>query len=329
MPRHFLRDDDLAPAEQKQVLTLALELARDRFAHRPLAGPRTVAILFDKSSTRTRVSFATGIAELGGHPLVMEAGSSQLGRGESIADTTEVLTRMASAIVWRTFGQERIEEMAAAATVPVVNALTDRFHPCQILADLQTIAQHTGGLADGEAALAGRSLAYLGDGANNMAHSYLLGGATAGMDVRIAAPASHRPDPVILARAEEIARGTGGSVTVTADPREAVAGASAVLTDTWVSMGQEGEDGRGEETFAPYQVTAEMMELSGGLFLHCLPAYRGKEVTAEVLDGPASVVWEEAENRLHAQKALLTWLLEHPDERTAAHALPAPEGEQR
>ncbi|ASK64999.1 ornithine carbamoyltransferase [Brachybacterium avium] len=327
MPRHFLRDDDLSPAEQKEVLALALELAGDRFAKRPLEGPRTVAVIFDKSSTRTRISFATGVTELGGSTLVIESGSSQLGRGESISDTTEVLTRMVSAIVWRTFGQERIEEMAATATVPVINALTDEFHPCQILADLQTIAQHTGGLADGEAALAGRSLAYLGDGANNMAHSYLLGGATAGLDVRIAAPASHRPDPQILARAEEIAATTGGRITLTEDPREAVTGATAVLTDTWVSMGQEGEDGRGEETFAPFQVTAELMGLSGGLFLHCLPAYRGKEVTAEVIDGPSSVVWDEAENRLHAQKALLTWLLEHPDDATAAHARPT--GEQR
>ncbi|ATG51495.1 ornithine carbamoyltransferase [Brachybacterium vulturis] len=325
MPRHFLRDDDLSPAEQKEVLALALELAGDRFARRPLAGPRTVAIIFDKSSTRTRISFTTGVAELGGAPLVVEAGSSQLGRGESITDTTQVLTRMVSAIVWRTFGQERIEEMAAVATVPVINALTDEFHPCQILADLQTIAQHTGGLAAGDAALAGRSLAYLGDGANNMAHSYLLGGATAGMDVRIAAPASHLPDPDIRARAEEIAAATGGSITVTTDPREAVTGASAVLTDTWVSMGQEGEAGRGEATFAPFQVTEELMGLSGGLFLHCLPAYRGKEVAASVIDGPASVVWDEAENRLHAQKALLAWLLEHPDEATASHALPARE----
>ncbi|MGP9539924.1 ornithine carbamoyltransferase [Brachybacterium sp. AOP43-C2-M15] len=325
MPRHFLRDDDLSPAEQKEVLALALELAGDRFARRPLEGPRTVAILFDKSSTRTRISFATGVAELGGSPLVMEAGTSQLGRGESIADTTQVLTRMVSAIVWRTFGQERIEEMAAAATVPVVNALTDEFHPCQILADLQTIAEHTGGLAAGDAALAGRSLAYLGDGANNMSHSYLLGGATAGMDVRIAAPASHQPAPEVLARAREIAASTGGAVTVTEDPRAAVVGASAVLTDTWVSMGQEGEHGRGEETFSPYQVTEELMELSGGIFLHCLPAYRGKEVAASVLDGPASVVWDEAENRLHAQKALLTWLLDHPDEHTAVQARPREE----
>lgn len=327
MPRHFLRDDDLTPGEQKEVLQLAQRLKADRFAARPLEGPRTVAILFDKSSTRTRISFATGVAELGGSPLVLEVNSSQLGRGESIADTTEVLTRMVSAIVWRTFGQERIEEMAAHATVPVINALTDEFHPCQILADLQTIAECTGGLSGGDApALTGRSLAYLGDGANNMAHSYLLGGVTAGMDVRIAAPASYRPDPTILERARKIAETTGGSVTVTDDPREAVASATAVITDTWVSMGQEGQDGRDELTFSPYQVTDELMDLSGtgadgnGIFLHCLPAYRGKEVAASVIDGPRSKVWDEAENRLHVQKALLTWLLQHPDEHTAAHA---------
>lgn len=326
MPRHFLRDDDLTPAEQKEVLALALELTDDRFARRPYAGPRTVAVLFDKSSTRTRVSFATGIAELGGNPLVIESGASQLGRGESIADTTRVFTSMASTIVWRTFGQERIEEMAAHATVPVVNALTDQFHPCQILADLLTISQQRGGLADGDAALAGRSLAYLGDGANNMAHSYLLGGATAGMDVRVASPASHRPDDAILADARAIAQRTGGSVTITDDPVAAVDGVDAVLTDTWVSMGQEGEDGRDEQTFARFQVTDELMAASGdGVFLHCLPAYRGKEVTASVIDGPRSVVWQEAENRLHAQKALLTWLMDHPDENTAAHALPLKE----
>lgn len=326
MPRHFLRDDDLTPAEQKEVLALALELTDDRFARRPYAGPRTVAVLFDKSSTRTRVSFATGIAELGGNPLVIESGASQLGRGESIADTTRVFTSMASTIVWRTFGQERIEEMAAHATVPVVNALTDQFHPCQILADLLTIAQQRGGLADGDAALAGRSLAYLGDGANNMAHSYLLGGATAGMDVRVASPASHRPDDAILADARAIAQRTGGSVTITDDPVAAVDGVDAVLTDTWVSMGQEGEDGRDEQTFARFQVTDELMAASGdGVFLHCLPAYRGKEVAASVIDGPRSVVWQEAENRLHAQKALLTWLMDHPDENTAAHALPLKE----
>lgn len=324
MPRHFLKDDDLTSAEQKEVLELALALTEDRFARRPFAGPRTVAVLFDKSSTRTRVSFATGIAELGGSPLVIEAGASQMGRGESIADTTRVLTRQVSAIVWRTFGQERIEEMASVATVPVINALTDEYHPCQILADLLTIAQHTGGLADGDQALAGRSMAYLGDGANNMAHSYLLGGAVAGMDVRIAAPATHRPDPAVLARAEEIAAATGGSVLVTDDPVAAVAGVDAVLTDTWVSMGQEDEkSARDADLFGAYAVTDELMARAGqaAVFLHCLPAYRGKEVAASVIDGPASVVWDEAENRLHAQKALMTWLVDHPDDATAPHAL--------
>lgn len=323
MTRHFLRDDDLGSAEQKEVLELALALREDRFARTPFAGPRTVAILFDKASTRTRISFSTGVAELGGSPLVLEAGSSQLGRGESIADTARVLTRMVSTIVWRTSGQERIEEMAACATVPVINALTDQFHPCQILADLMTIAQHRGGLAAGDAALAGRSMAYLGDGANNMAHSYLLGGAVAGMDVRIASPASHRPDPAILARAEQIAAATGGSVSVMEDPIAAVAGVDAVLTDTWVSMGQEGEkDARDQDVFGEHSVTAEVMghAAEGAVFLHCLPAYRGMEVATEVIDGPASVVWDEAENRLHAQKALMTWLVDHPEDDTASHA---------
>lgn len=327
MPRRFLRDDDLTPAEQKEVLELAAALREDRFARRPFEGPRTVAVIFDKASTRTRVSFATGIAELGGSPLVLDAATSQMGRGESIADTTGVLTRQVSTIVWRTFGQERIEEMAQHASVPVINALTDEFHPCQILADLQTIAQHTGGFSKGDAALAGRTLAYLGDGANNMAHSYLLGGATAGMDVRIAAPAGRQPDPQILADAARIAERTGGAVSVTEDPAAAVAGADAVITDTWVSMGQEGESGRDAAVFGPFAVTEDLMERAGSgerpaIFLHCLPAYRGKEVEAAVIDGPASVVWDEAENRLHAQKALMTWLIDHPDDATAAHARP-------
>ena len=323
MPRHFLRDDDLTPSEQKAVLALALEMRDDRFAHRPFAGPRTVAILFDKSSTRTRVSFATGVAELGGHPLVIDAAGSQMGRGEPIADTARVLSRQASMIVWRTFGQARLEEMARHASVPVINSLTDEFHPCQILADLMTVAQHRGGLAAGDApALAGRSWAYVGDGANNMAHSYLLGGVTAGMDVRIASPASHRPDPQVLADAHAIAERTGATITITGSVMAAAEGADAVITDTWVSMGQEGEEGRGERTFGAYRVTERVMEASGGIFLHCLPAYRGKEVVAQVIDGPASVVWDEAENRLHAQKALMTFLAERPDAATAPHAIP-------
>ncbi|WP_067827746.1 ornithine carbamoyltransferase [Actinomadura kijaniata] len=304
MVRHFLRDDDLTPAEQAEVLDLAAAMKADRFARRPLAGPKTVAVLFDKPSTRTRISFAVGIAELGGHALVLDTGTSQLGRGETVADTARVLERQVSAIVWRTTGQERIEEMAAGTAVPVVNALTDRFHPCQILADLQTVREHRGDLA-------GATLAYFGDGANNMAHSYLLGCATAGMHVRVAAPESLPPDPAVVARATEIAAATGGSVLVTADAKHAAAGADVLATDTWVSMGQEGKD---TSLYEPYAVDEALLALAApdAIVLHCLPAYRGKEIAANVLDGPRSRVWDEAENRLHAQKALLTWLLENP-----------------
>lgn len=302
MTRHFLRDDDLTPAEQAEVLDLAAKVRKDRFGHRPLAGPRSVAVLFDKPSTRTRLSFATGIAELGGNPLVMDAGTSQLGRGETIADTARVLERQVSAIVWRTSGQERVDEMAAGTTVPVVNALTDEFHPCQVLADLQTVREAKGGLP-------GVTLAYFGDGANNMAHSYLLGCATAGMHVRVGAPASLPPDPAVVARAAEIAAATGGSVTVTDDAAKAAAGADVLATDTWVSMGQDGKD---TSLYGPYSITEELLAAAGpeAVVLHCLPAYRGKEIAASVLDGPRSLVWDEAENRLHAQKALLVWLLE-------------------
>ncbi|MBA9005147.1 MULTISPECIES: ornithine carbamoyltransferase [Thermomonospora] len=305
MVRHFLRDDDLTPAEQARILDLAAEVKRDRFARRPLEGPRTVAVLFDKPSTRTRISFAVGIAELGGHALIMDAGTSQLGRGETISDTAKVLERQVAAIVWRTSGQERVEEMAAASSVPVVNALTDQFHPCQILADLQTVREVKGGLA-------GVTLTYLGDGANNMAHSYLLGGATAGMHVRIGAPDGYLPDPRVVADAARIAEATGGSVAVTTDAKAAAENADVLATDTWVSMGQDAKD---LAVFAPYAVDEDKVALAAPdvAVLHCLPAYRGKEISAAVLDGPHSVVWDEAENRLHAQKALLVWLLEQQD----------------
>jgi ornithine carbamoyltransferase len=307
--RHFLRDDDLSPAEQAEVLALAAELKRTRHtaeAPMPLAGPRAVAVLFDKPSTRTRVSFSIGVAELGGYPLVIDAAGSQLGRGEPVEDTTRVLDRQAAAIVWRTFGQDRIEAMASVSRVPVVNALTDEYHPCQILADLQTIAERKG-------ALAGLTLTYLGDGANNMAHSYLLGGATAGMHVRIGSPEAFQPSKDVLERAAEIAAGTGGSVLWTADPAEAAEGADVLATDTWVSMGQEDEYEARIAPFLPYAVDDAALgrAADGAVVLHCLPAYRGKEIGASVIDGPQSAVWDEAENRLHAQKALLLWLLEH------------------
>ncbi|MCW2657482.1 MAG: ornithine carbamoyltransferase [Jatrophihabitans sp.] len=305
MTRHFLRDDDLSPDELIEVLDLADAMKTDRHRHRSLTGPQAVAVIFDKASTRTRVSFSVGIAELGGYPLVIDANASQLGRGEPIEDTARVLDRQVAAIVWRTHGQERIEAMAAVSRVPVINALTDQFHPCQILADLQTVREHKGRLA-------GLTLAYLGDAANNMAHSYLLGGATAGLHVRVAGPAGYQPDPAIVADAEQIAAKTGGSVLVTDDPAVALDAADVLATDTWVSMGQEAEQADREAPFRPYALTPEALSKAAddAIVLHCLPAYRGKEIAAEVLDGPQSVVWDEAENRLHAQKALLTWLLE-------------------
>jgi ornithine carbamoyltransferase len=304
MPKHFLRDDDLTPAQQAEVLDLARVMKKDRFARRPLEGPKAVAVLFDKPSLRTRVSFTVGIAELGGLPLVIDTQTTHIGRGETIGDIARVLTRQTAAIVWRTFGQDRIEELAAASTVPVINALTDEFHPCQILADLQTITERLGPLP-------GRALAYLGDGANNMAHSYLLGGATAGMHVRVAAPSGYQPDPGIVAAAQRIAAETGGSAAVVGDPALAVKGADVLATDVWVSMGQQDAPAR-REALAPFQVSGELLALAadGAIVLHCLPAHRGEEITAGVIDGPASAVWDQAENRLHAQKALLAWLLE-------------------
>jgi ornithine carbamoyltransferase len=305
MVRHLLRDDDLTPDEQRAVLDLADELKRDRYRNRALEGPRPVAVIFDKSSTRTRVSFETGIAQLGGHPLIIDASQSQMGRGETIGDTARVLSRFVDAVVWRTTGQARIEELAAAASVPVINALTDEFHPCQVLADLQTIRERFGRLA-------GLTLVYLGDGANNMAHSLLLGGVTAGLHVRVAAPDGFAPDPEVLRDAAKRAEETGGSVTLTTDPVAGVAGADVVVTDTWVSMGQEADGLDRRAPFLPYQVNADLLAraAAGAIVLHCLPAHRGDEITDEVLDGPASAAWDEAENRLHAQKALLIWLLE-------------------
>ncbi|GGH63870.1 ornithine carbamoyltransferase [Rothia aerolata] len=304
MVRHFLRDTDLTPAEQARVLDLAAEMKENRFGFKPLAGPQTVAVFFDKTSTRTRFSFAAGVADLGGTPMVINLGESQLGHKESISDTAKVLSRMVSAVVWRTFAQAGLEEMAENSTVPVINALSDDFHPCQILADLLTIREHRGQLA-------GLTLAYLGDAANNMANSYLLGGATAGMHVRLAGPAGYLPTDEVVQQAEHRAVETGGSILVTTDPAEALTGADVVITDTWVSMGQESEKEARSKLFLDYQVNAAAMARAAenAIFLHCLPAYRDFEVTSDVIDGPQSVVWDEAENRLHAQKALMAFLL--------------------
>jgi ornithine carbamoyltransferase len=309
MPRHFLRDDDLSPAEQREILDLADEFKADPFGRTPLAGPRSVVMIFEKCSTRTRLSFEIGIAQLGGNPVIVDAATMQLGREETIEDTSRVLSRYADAVVWRTYAQCRLDAMARVSRVPVVNALTDEFHPCQVLADLQTIRERHGQLA-------GLTLTYLGDGANNMAHSLLLGGTTAGLHVRIAAPETFHPLPDVLLAAKHRAAEAGGSATVLADPHAAVEGADILVTDVWTSMGQE-HDGLDRLTpFRPLQINAELLERASGggvkkiTVLHCLPAHRGAEITDEVLDGPASAVWDEAENRLHAQKALLTWLLD-------------------
>ena len=304
MIRHFLRDDDLSPTEQSAVLDLAAELKKDRYAKRPFEGPQSVAVIFEKPSLRTRISFEAGIAELGGHPVIIDAQTTHFGRGESIADAARVLSRYVRVVVIRSHADARVAELAAASSVPVVNALTDGFHPCQILADLLTVRERLGGTA-------GRTLTFVGDGANNMAHSYLVGGATAGMHVRIGSPEGFDPDPAVVARAAEISRATGGSVATLRDPAEAVTGAHVVAADAWTSMGQEG-DGKDRLTpFRPYQVNEDLMRAAAAdaIVLHCLPAHRGEEITDAVMDGPASAVFDEAENRLHAQKALLTWLV--------------------
>lgn len=312
--RHFLADDDLSPAEQAEVLQLAADLKREPLSRRPLEGPLSVAVLFDKTSTRTRFSFDAGIAHLGGHAIVTETGSSQMGKGESYQDTAAVLSRFVEAIVWRTYAHQNLSDMAETATVPIVNALTDDLHPCQILADLQTCVENLSP-DEGPGGLRGRKAVYLGDGDNNMANSYMIGFATAGMDISIVSPEGFQPKQEFIDRARRRGAETGATVTVTA-ALEAVAGADVVITDTWVSMGME-DDGKDRRTpFLPYQVTPDVMAAAGAdaIFLHCLPAYRGNEVTAEVIDGPASRVFDEAENRLHAQKALLAWLLDQqPD----------------
>jgi ornithine carbamoyltransferase len=305
MTRHFLRDDDLSPAEQAAVLDLAERMKKDRFGWQPLAGPRAVAVMFDKQSLRTRVSFTVGIAELGGLPIVIDTQTTHIGRGETIEDVARVLTRQVAAIAWRTYEQDRIEALASASAVPVINALTDQFHPCQVLADLQTIRAHYGSLA-------GRTMTFLGDGSSNMSQSYLLGGATAGMRVRIGAPETLHPDPAVIAAATRIAGQTGGGVELCIDPAAACEEADVIATDVWASMGQEAMQAERRVVLESYQLDDAKLALAkpGCLVLHCLPAHRGEEISADVIDGPNSVVWEQAENRLHAQKALLSWLLE-------------------
>jgi ornithine carbamoyltransferase len=305
MVRHFLKDDDITSAEQAEIIRLAIELKSMPYSRRPFEGPKTVALIFDKTSTRTRVSFAVGVADLGGSPLIIDSQTSQMGGKESVADTARVLERQVAAIVWRTYAHSGIEEMAANSSVPVINSLSDDYHPCQLLADLMTVQEHKGKTA-------GLNIAYIGDAANNMANSYLVACALAGMHVRVAAPEKYQPNADVVAKARAIAALTGGSVSLSQSPAEAITGADVVTTDTWISMGQESEKAQRISDFTGYTIDSNLMSLAAqdAIFLHCLPAYRGYEVAAEVIDGPQSVIWDEAENRLHAQKALMVWLAE-------------------
>ncbi|CAB0700439.1 ornithine carbamoyltransferase [Corynebacterium diphtheriae] len=309
--RHFLADDDLTPAQQREVLELASELKQHPYSRKTYGGPQSVAVLFDKTSTRTRFSFDAGISQLGGHAIVVDSGKSQMGKGETFQDTGAVLSRFVSTIVWRTGSHQNLLDMAETATVPIVNALSDDLHPCQILADLQTCIEHLCP-QEGVPGLKGLKAVYLGDGDNNMANSYMIGFATAGLDITIIAPKKFQPKQEFVDRAEKRASETGAIVSVTADI-SAVSDADVVITDTWVSMGMENDGIDRRTPFLPYQVNDEVMALAkkSAIFLHCLPAYRGSEVAASVIDGPQSVVFDEAENRLHAQKALLVWLMEN------------------
>lgn len=293
--RNFLRMADLRAEEITALIERAIAMKNQRAAgarHRPLEG-KSVALIFEKSSTRTRVSFEVGVYELGGHPLVINAKDSQLGRGESIADTARTLSRYVHAIVMRTFGQERVEELARWASVPVINALTDEGHPCQILADLMTVREKRGSLK-------GMRCAWVGDG-NNVARSWAEAAAILDFPLVIATPKGYEPPPEAVP----------GAVTLTDDPREAVRGADVVITDVWASMGQEAENEKRAKDFAGWIVDPALMAgaAPNAMVLHCLPAHRGEEIDAAYLDGPGAVVWDEAENRLHAQKALLDHLL--------------------
>jgi ornithine carbamoyltransferase len=299
MTRDYLSIDDLSSEELWSLLDLAAKVKASPDEYRARLAGNSVALIFEKPSTRTRVSFEVGVASLGAHPLALSAAELQLGRGETIEDTGRVLSRYVDVIVLRTFGQERLELLARGADVPVVNALSDFEHPCQCLADLLTVREHLGDLT-------GKVLTYIGDG-NNVAHSLLLGGAKTGMHVRICTPAGFEPIPQVVHRAQEIATETGGSVMVTNDVEEAARGADALYTDVWASMGQEGEAGERALVFAAYRIDQDAVDRAAphAIVLHCLPAHRGQEITDEVIDGPHSVVWDQAENRLHTQKALL------------------------
>jgi len=303
--KHLLSIHDLTLGEVNEIFDLTRDLKerlRRKEPHRWLEG-KTLAMLFEKPSTRTRVSFEVGMAQLGGHAVVLNATDTQLGRGETIPDTARVLSRYVDGIMARTFAHDTVLELARHGSVPVINGLTDLLHPCQVLADLFTVAERFPRLDE-------MVMTYVGDG-NNMAHSYMYGAAKVGAELRIASPEGFKPDAEVQANAEEDARASGGSIAILDDPEEAVAGAHVVCTDTWASMGQEAEHEARKKVFAPYQVNAALMKKARpeAIVLHCLPAHRGDEITDDVMDGPQSAIFDEAENRLHVQKAILTLLM--------------------
>ncbi|MBI5907780.1 MAG: ornithine carbamoyltransferase [Burkholderiales bacterium] len=307
--RHYLQFSDLNAKEYAYLFERAA-LIKKKFKayekHQPLVD-RTLAMIFEKASTRTRVSFEAGMYQLGGSVVNLTTGDSQLGRAEPIEDSAKVISRMVDIVMIRTFEQTKIERFAEHSRVPVINGLTNEFHPCQILADIFTYIEHRGSIA-------GKTVAWVGDGACNMGNSWVLAGASAGMHVVIGAPDGFSPDADVVAKAREIAQDTGGSIELTSDPVEAATGAEVVVTDSWVSMGREEESADRLRIFPPYGVTEELLAHADpeAIVMHCLPAYRGKEIANSVIEGPQSVVWDEAENRRHAQKAVLAWLLEHP-----------------
>lgn len=303
--RDFLDLEDFTSEELQYLLDYAIELKRKQKAgevYQPLKG-KTLGMIFEKSSTRTRVSFEVGMYQLGGHPLFLSRNDLQIGRGEPISDTAQVLSRYVDGIMIRTFAHTTLTDLAKYASVPVINALTDWSHPCQAMADYQTVLEHKGKLA-------GLKIAFIGDG-NNMAHSLMMGAAKFGMHFAIAAPEGYLPDAEMTARSMTVAAATGGSVLVTGDIREAIADADIVYTDVWASMGFEEEQKIREKAFAEYQVNEELVKYakSDYMFLHCLPAHRGEEVSAGVIDGPNSLIFDEAENRLHAQKAIMAAIM--------------------
>ena len=303
--KHFISIQDISSETLYELLDLADTLKAQTKAGQPhplLAG-KTLGMIFAKSSTRTRVSFEVGMVQLGGHALFLSTQDIQLGRGETIADTAQVMSRFLDGIMIRTFDHKDVLDLAKYGTIPIINGLTDLLHPCQALADLMTVREHKGKLK-------GLKMAYLGDG-NNVAHSLLLACAKAGMDIAVATPENFQCDPGIIAAAKAEAEMQGCQVTITDNPEKAASGADAIYTDTWVSMGQEDEKAKRVPIFQPYQVNDQIMAMAnpGAVFLHCLPAYRGYEVTESVIDGPASVIFDEAENRLHAQKAVMVKLL--------------------